>query len=111
MRLLCWGLLWLLVAISPAAAQIPEDIAQLVHARGHALLIGVSDYTTGWDKLPSVKDDLHDLATGLKPYFETVDTVQSPTVAEIRTKCMTSFWATGINQRTVVHLLFGPRVH
>ena len=57
-----------------------------MHHRGHALLIGVSDYTRGWDQLPSVKNDLHDLEEGLKPYFETVDTVRSPTVAEIRTK-------------------------
>lgn len=86
MRLLRWGLLWLLVGFSPAAAQIPEDIQQLLHHRGHALLIGVSDYKTGWDKLPSVKDDLHDLKAGLAPYFETVDTVQSPTVAELRNR-------------------------
>ncbi len=86
MRLLFPALLWLVVGFSPAAAQIPEDIDRLVHHRGHALLIGVSDYMTGWDQLPSVKDDLDDLKEGLRPYFETVDTVQSPTVVELRNR-------------------------
>jgi Caspase domain len=85
-RLLCRALLWLLVGLSPATAQIPEDIQQLLQHRGHALLIGVSNYTNGWDKLLSVEDDLQNIKEGLKPYFETVDIVQSPTVAELRTK-------------------------
>jgi Tol biopolymer transport system component len=84
LRLLCWGLLWLLVGLSPVAAQIPEDIQQLLQHRGHALLIGVSNYKTGWDRLPNVKNDLQDLKAGLEPYFETVDVVQNPTVAQLR---------------------------
>ena len=60
-----------------SAKLVPEDIEQLLHHRRHALLIGVSNYTTGWDKLPSVKNDLHGLAAGLAPHFETVDTVQN----------------------------------
>src|SRR3984893_7942861 len=32
------------------AQLVPDDIQQLLQHRGHALLIGVSDYTTGWDK-------------------------------------------------------------
>ena len=86
LRPLRWGLLWLLVGLSHAAAEVPDDIAQLVRARGHALLIGVSEYKTGWDQLPSVKNDLNDLKAGLKPYFETVDTVESPTADELRSK-------------------------
>jgi WD40 repeat protein len=82
--LLCWGLLWLLVGLSPAAAQIPEDIQQALQHRGHALLIGVSDYKTGWPQLPNVKNDLQDLQAGLKPYFETVDVLLDPTVAKLR---------------------------
>jgi hypothetical protein len=78
------GLLWLLVGFSPAAAQIPEDIQQLLHHRGHALLIGVSDYKTGWNQLPMVKDDLQDLKAGLEPYFETVEILSDPTVAKLR---------------------------
>jgi uncharacterized caspase-like protein len=84
MRLLCLGLLWLLVRFSSAAAQVPDDIQQLLHHRGHALLIGVSNYTSGWPQLPNVKDDLDDLKSGLEPYFETVDIVPNPTVAQLR---------------------------
>jgi len=84
MRLLRWGLLWLLVGFSPAAAEVPEDIQQLLQHRGHALLIGVSEYTSGWPQLPNVKNDLQDLKAGLEPYFATVDIVPNPTVAQLR---------------------------
>jgi hypothetical protein len=46
----------------------------------------VANYTNGWPQLLSVKDDLHKLKEGLRPHFDTVDIVQSPTVAEIRAK-------------------------
>jgi tetratricopeptide (TPR) repeat protein len=64
--------------------RIPEDIQKVLQRRGHALLIGESRYTRGWDELASVKDDLHVLKTGLTPYFETVETVQDPTVSQLR---------------------------
>ena len=69
-----------------AAGLVPEDIQQLLYHRGHALLIGVSNYTSGWDQLPSVTKDLQDLQEGLAPYFQTVDILQSPTVAELKSK-------------------------
>jgi tetratricopeptide (TPR) repeat protein len=69
-----------------SAKLVPDDIQQLLYHRGHALLIGVSDYTTGWDKLPTVKDDLRRLEEALKPSFDTVETVLSPTVEQIRVK-------------------------
>ncbi len=72
------------MGFSPAAAEVPEDIQQLLHHRGHALLIGVSDYKSGWPQLPNVKNDLQDLKAGLEPYFETVDIVPNPTVAQLR---------------------------
>jgi hypothetical protein len=91
---------------------VPEDIEQLLHHRRHALLIGVPNYTTGWDKLPSVKNDLHGLAAGLAPHFETVDTVQNPTVAEIRTKMRDFLLGHWIRpDERLFHLLFWPRVH
>jgi uncharacterized caspase-like protein len=52
--------------------------------RGHALLIGQSRYTRGWDELASVRADLQALKAGLTPYFETVETVQDPTVSQLR---------------------------
>ncbi|PZR91235.1 MAG: hypothetical protein DLM68_03870, partial [Hyphomicrobiales bacterium] len=75
----CW---WL----SPAAAQVPEDIQQLVSHRGHALLIGVSTYTNGWNPLPNVQKDLDDLEKGLKPHFQKIEKVLNPTVDELRTR-------------------------
>ncbi len=74
-------------ATPPAAAlppRIPEDIEKVLQRRGHALLIGASHYTRGWDKLASVRDDLQALKAGLAPYFETVETLQDPTVSQLR---------------------------
>ena len=74
-------------ATSPTATlppRIPEDIEKVLQHRGHALLIGASYYTRGWDKLASVRDDLQTLKAGLTPYFETVETLQDPTVSQLR---------------------------
>jgi tetratricopeptide (TPR) repeat protein len=64
--------------------QIPGDIQKVLQRRGHALLIGESHYTRGWDELASVRHDLQTLKAGLTPYFETVETVQDPTVSQLR---------------------------
>jgi len=64
--------------------QIPEDIQTALQHRGHALLIGQSQYMGDWDELASVRDDLQTLKAGLAPYFETVETVQDPTVSQLR---------------------------
>jgi tetratricopeptide (TPR) repeat protein len=69
------------VALPP---RIPEDIQQVLQHRGHALLIGQSHYTRGWDELASVRHDLQALKAGLTPYFETVETMQDPTVSQLR---------------------------
>ena len=44
---------------------IPEDIQKVLQRRGHALLIGQSRYTRGWDELASVRHDLQTLKAGL----------------------------------------------
>ena len=64
--------------------RIPEDIQEALQHRGHALLIGDSRYTSDWDKLPSVRDDLQALKAGLKDHFETVETMLDPTVSQLR---------------------------
>jgi hypothetical protein len=66
-----------------AAERIPEDIQQVLQHRGHALLIGESRYSS-WDELASVRHDLQALKAGLTPYFETVETMQDPTVSQLR---------------------------
>src|SRR5262249_31425096 len=53
-----------IVALPP---KIPEDIQQVLQRRGHALLIGESHYTRGWDELASVRADLQALKAGLRP--------------------------------------------
>jgi tetratricopeptide (TPR) repeat protein len=63
---------------------IPSDIQQALYHRGHALLIGVSEYKAGWPRLSNVKNDLQDLKAGLDDYFESVVIVQNPTVSELR---------------------------
>ena len=65
-------------------ARIPDDIQKVLQRRGHALLIGQARYTRGWDELASVRADLQALKAGLTPYFETVETVQDPTVSQLR---------------------------
>lgn len=74
--------------IEATKLEVPEDIQQALDHRGHALLIGVSDYDSksGWTPLPNVKRDLDDLKDGLAPYFETVEAVLNPTAAELREK-------------------------
>jgi tetratricopeptide (TPR) repeat protein len=69
------------VALPP---RIPEDIQKVLQRRGHALLIGESHYMRGWDELASVRADLQALKAGLTPYFETVETMQDPTVSQLR---------------------------
>ena len=64
--------------------RIPEDIQKVLQRRGHALLIGESHYTRGWDELASVRHDLQTLKAGITPYFETVEIVQDPTVSQLR---------------------------
>jgi Caspase domain len=73
-----------MLAKSEAARTIPADIRGALDHRGHALLIGVSNYKSGWPMLPNVENDLQALKAGLEPYFETVDIESNPTVARIR---------------------------
>jgi tetratricopeptide (TPR) repeat protein len=68
----------------PVTTVVPDDIKNALYHRGHALLIGVSDYTRGWPNLPNVKIDLQELKAGLEPYFETVEIEPNPTAAKLR---------------------------
>jgi hypothetical protein len=70
----------------PPAPPVPEDIQHALRKKGHALLIGVSHYTGGYDQLPNVAKDLQDLKKGLDPYFQDVEVLPSPTVDELTSK-------------------------
>ncbi len=75
-------------AIERAAAEVPDDIRSTLTERGHALVIGVARYDDpAWGSLPSISDDVTDLARGLAPHFATVETLADhPTAEEIRSK-------------------------
>ena len=51
--------------------------------RGHALLIGNSDYRE-WSKLREVPLQLAELRDGLKPHFETIDIAKDLTIEQLR---------------------------
>ena len=81
-----------------------------MYHRGHALLIGVSDYKSGWPQLPNVKNDLRDLTEALTPYFETVDELLNPTVEQLRNRMREFLGPMEYIRRVTFHLLFWPRL-
>nr|NQU92473.1 SUMF1/EgtB/PvdO family nonheme iron enzyme [Bacteroidota bacterium] len=50
-----------------------------LYSGSHALLIGVSDYTAGWPKLPGVAKDIQKVKTALEKHDFDVTTVMNPT--------------------------------
>ena len=55
-----------------------------LYKASYALVIGVSDYTNGWQKLPGVKDDARAVAEALKTQGFTVTSVINPTRGELQ---------------------------
>lgn len=51
------------------------------YSESHALVIGVSNYTNGWRKLPGVKRDVEQVSTALRQHGFKVDVVTDPTKA------------------------------
>lgn len=49
----------------------------------YALVIGASDYTNGWRRLPGVKNDVETVKTALKQHGFVVDVVMNPTRVEL----------------------------
>ena len=49
-----------------------------LYEESHALVIGVSDYTAGWPKLPGVKLDVAEVASALQQSGFSVETVLDP---------------------------------
>ncbi|MDO9709429.1 OmpA family protein [Paracraurococcus lichenis] len=83
----------LLVAPRPVRAQaIPVDLVRSLSGRGHALLIGVSQYQpqTGWSQLRSIPRSIPALQAALRPHFATVTALLDPTAAQLRAT-VTSF--------------------
>ena len=87
MKTLLVTLLSLFLASSIFAAQrgvkrvdIKTQSGELVglYKESHALIIGVSDYTGGWPKLPGVKSDVRAVIKILKSHGFNVEVVQNP---------------------------------
>jgi hypothetical protein len=68
-----------------ARADLPPDLqAEMSHA-GDALLIGVWKYNDRrWGSLPPVQDELQELAKGLEPHFQHIQTLENPNVDVLR---------------------------
>ena len=83
-RTLGWG--WLLSGLAGLAlAQdrgvdvVDADGQRVVrYATSHALLIGVSDYTAGWDDLPSVPGELEQVRAALEKHAFETRTIRDP---------------------------------
>ncbi len=56
---------------------------QRLYDRSDALLIGVSDYTDGWEDLPSIPRELDDIQTALQAHDFQVWRLDDPTSAEL----------------------------
>ena len=69
------GCLVLQASVDTSIAQLPDELGQSL-ARGHALLIGISNYDkNSWPPLPSVAGDIDNLRDGLFMHFDTVETL------------------------------------
>jgi outer membrane protein OmpA-like peptidoglycan-associated protein len=69
---------------SNAFCEVPRDLVESLSKNGLALIIGVSSYRGGWDRLPQVMREVDTLANGLAPHFAHVFTLKDPTIAELR---------------------------
>jgi formylglycine-generating enzyme required for sulfatase activity len=82
-------------ATKPSAQQAEERGATIVNIRtedgkelrlydkSYALVIGVSDYTSGWPRLPGVKKDIEEVALALERQGFLVTVVKNPDSAQL----------------------------
>ena len=54
-----------------------------IYAESHALVIGVSEYTNGWSRLPGVKEDVKEVSSALTENGFAVTVVENPTLEEM----------------------------
>ena len=87
-------LVFVLVTFTTAgyAAERGINVVKIIDAQGkevglyhqsHALVIGVSDYTEGWPRLPGVQQDVKAVRAALKEHGFNVETVINPTRAQL----------------------------
>lgn len=82
--------------------QVPLDgKPTTLYSSSHALLIGVSDYLSGWTQLPGVRDEVREVKTALERNGFTVDVVMNPTSDQLY-KAFTDFinlYGQGVDNR------------
>jgi len=82
--------------------QVPlEGKPTTLYSNSHALLIGVSDYLSGWTQLPGVKDEVREVKSALERNGFTVDVVMNPTSDQLY-KAFTDFinlYGQGVDNR------------
>lgn len=54
-----------------------------LYERSYALVVGVSEYTNGWPKLPGVKKDIEEVARALERHGFLVTKVENPDSAQL----------------------------
>lgn len=54
-----------------------------LYDKSYALVVGVSDYTQGWPKLPGVKKDIEEVARALERHGFQVTKVENPDSAQL----------------------------
>ena len=69
------------VRIEATTAQ--DESISYIYEESHALIIGISDYTNGWSKLPGVKTDVGEVSRALEENGFEVEVVEDPTLDEL----------------------------
>ena len=69
------------VRIEATTAQ--DESISYIYEESHALIIGISDYTNGWSKLPGVKTDVGEVSLALEENGFEVEVVEDPTLDEL----------------------------
>ncbi|MEJ2165558.1 MAG: PEGA domain-containing protein [Desulfobacterales bacterium] len=77
---LCWLMPWQAQATSRGVVVVEDENGEEVplYNESHALLVGVSDYTGGWPKLPGVPGDLDAVKAVLEKHGFQVEVVRDP---------------------------------
>ena len=73
------------VGVDMQQVNIKGDDGQVIrlYDKSYALLIGVSDYSAGWPKLPGVKQDIEAVRIALEKHGFTTKVVMNPTEAQL----------------------------
>jgi Caspase domain len=76
-----------------------------LYERSYALVVGVSDYTNGWPKLPGVKEDIEAVARALESHGFLVTKVENPDSTQLDKsfKTFIDAYGPGIENRLVFY--------